>query len=132
MANELFMEKLGRVWSTMHVHSNFKETDDTLEVSRILHVPALYWSKDDGDLPHSRYINYKAVIDTINFGITNFNKEIGSPHAHNLQRTGQRGLRKGDRSKYIFSRYRENIQSNMMHFADKYRIKIATRLFKYF
>ena len=132
MANELFMEKLGGVWSIMQVHSKFKETDDTLAVSRILHVPALYWTKDDGDLPHSKYINYKAVIDTINAVITNFNKEIGSPHAPNLQRTGQRGLGKGDRRKYIFSRYRENIQWNMMHFPDKYRIEIATRLFQYF
>ena len=76
-----------------------------------------------GDLPHHKYTKYKAVIGTINAGITNFNKDIGSPHAHNLQRTGQR--------KYIFSRYREDIQWNMMHFADKYRIKIATRLFQY-
>ena len=95
-------------------------------------MPALYWTKDYGDLPHSKYINYKAVIDTINAVITNFNKEIGSPHAPNLQRTGQRGLGKGDRRKYIFSRYRENIQWNMMHFPDKYRIEIATRLFQYF
>ena len=132
LANELFMEKLGKIWDTMQVHSRYKDTDDTLAVSRILHVPALYWTEDDGDLPHAKYINYKAVIDTINGGITNFNKEIGSPHAPNLQRTGQRGLGKGDRRKYIFSRFRENIQWNMMHFADKYRIEIATRLFQYF
>ena len=46
--------------------------------------------------------------------------------------TGKRGLGKGDRPKYIFSRFSENIQWNMMHFADKYRIKIATRLFQHF
>ena len=132
LASELFMGKLGKIWDTMQAHSRYKETDDTLAVSRILHVPALYWTEDDGDLPHSKYTNYKAVIDTINGGITNFNKEIGSPHAPNLQRTGQRGLGKGDRRKYIFSRFRENIKWNMMHFADKYRIEIATRLFQYF
>ena len=72
-----------------------------------------------GDLPHHKYTKYKAVIGTINAGITNtnFNKEKGSTHANNLQRTGQRGLGKGARRKYIFSRY---------------HIKIAKRLFQYF
>ena len=113
----IMSNELGGVSSTMQ--------DDTLAVSRILHVPALYWTNDDGDLRHSKY---KAVIDTINAGITNFNKEKGSPHRPNLQRTGQRRLGKGDRRKYIFSRYRENIHMNMMHFADKYRIDCSSIL----
>ena len=50
----------------------------------------------------------------------------------NLQSTGRRGLGKGARSGYIFSRYREQDKSNMMHFADKFRIIIAMRLYKYF
>ena len=131
MAQEIFMEKVSRIWSTMQVHCKSKDTDDTLAVSRLLHVPALYWTKDDGDLPHPDYVNYKAI----NVSITSYNKEIGSPHAPNLQRTGQRGLGRGDRGdrgKYIFGRFREDIKWNMMHFADKYRIEIATRLYQYF
>ena len=132
LAQELFMEKVSRIWTIMKDHCKAKDTDDTLAISRILHVPALYWTEDDGDLPHPKYVNYKAVVDAINVSITAYNKEIGSPHAPNLQRTGQRGLGRGDRRKYIYSRFREDTKWNMMHFADKYRIEIATRLYQYF
>ena len=132
MAKDEFILRVRKIWTVMTDHGKSQNTDNTLAVSRLMLVPALYWHEDDGELPDPYYTNYKDVVEAINQGISEFNTEVGSPHTPNLQSTGRRGLGKGARSGYIFSRYREQDKSNMMHFADKFRIIIAMRLYKYF
>ena len=131
-AQEMFMERVRGIWSTMQDHSRDKDTDDTLAVSRILHVPQLYWHEHDGDHPHHNYVNHKHIVDAINESITIFNHEIGSPHTPKLQRMGERTLGKGARVCYNWSRFREVDRGSMMHLTDKYSFELTTRLYKYF
>ena len=131
-SQELFMERVRHLWQTIQRHSRDRDTDDTLAVSLLLHVPALYWHDHDGDLPSMNYFNYKSIIDAINTSIESFNSEIGSPFTPKLQRTGERTLGKGARTTYIWSRYREEEKAEMLHLKDKYRLELTTRLYKYF
>ena len=131
-AQDLFIERVRAIWHTMKCKSKEKGTNDTLAVCMVLHVPALYWHEHDKDFPHPDYTNYKPVIDAINDSIISFNQEIGSPHTPRLQRMGERTLGKGARVTYNWNRFREEDRWNMMHLADKYRIELATRLYKYF
>ena len=124
-AQEIFMEKVRQLWGTMLTHSTDMATDDTLAVSLLLHVPALYWH--DEELPCARYVNHKSVIDAVNISIENFNSEIGSPHTPKLQRTGERSLGKGARTTYIWSRFREEEKFDMLHLKDKYRLELTPK-----
>ena len=89
------MMRVRKIWAVMTDHSRSNDYDNTLAVSRLLLVPALYWNEDDGEFHCPYYTNYKDVAEAINNSITEFKREVGSPHTPNLQSTGRRGLGKG-------------------------------------
>jgi hypothetical protein len=116
-AQEMYMHRVRLMWNTMQDHSQLKATDDTLAVGLVLHVPALYWHEHDGEFPSPDYLNNKNVVDAINRSIESFNVEIGSPHTPKLQRTGERT--QAGKTRYIFTRFREEDKANMLHLKDK-------------
>ena len=56
-AEEIFVGKLGKLWDIMRRKSSEMETADTLPVSRVIHVPALYWHEHDGEALRPDYHN---------------------------------------------------------------------------
>lgn len=113
-------------------HSKQHKVKDSLAVGTILHVPALYWHKDDGPPPCPDYINYKAIVDKTNLKIEAFNIENGCTGAPKLQQSGERPLNKGKKRKYQFGAFREEEKFNMMHLKDHKRVKMAKSCVKYF
>ena len=111
-------------------HSNKYDVADTFAVGTILHVPALYWSKDNGDPPSSNYVNYKEVIDVCNLKIEGFNIEIGATSAPKLHQSGERGRK--DKRYYMFNVFREEAKQDMMHLNDSMKMLMAMRYVKYF
>ena len=64
-----FMASIKMLHNMVKRHSDLWKTDDIFAVAPILHVPALYWHKDDSEVPFKEYRNYAEVIDKINLSI---------------------------------------------------------------
>ena len=113
-------------------HSATHNVNSTLAVATVLHVPALYWHKDDGNPPSPDYVNYRCLIDTLNLKIEAFNIENGVSSAPKLHQTGERPLDKGRKRKFMFQAFREENKADMMHLKDHKRFKMVKCLVKYF
>ena len=131
-AKDLYMEKVEKLKSKVEAHKKYKNTDDTLAVSRLFRVPALYWGSDDGEYPGINYINYRPIIDAINLDIEAWNANNGSSKVPNLQNTGRRTVGKGARTGFMFNRFREAEHHKKLHFKDEIRADISKRFLKYF
>ena len=131
-ASEDIMGAIRGLLKLINEHSSTHSVDSTLAVATVLHVPALYWHKDDGPLPSPDYINYKPLIDTLNLKIEAFNIENGCCSAPKLHQTGERPLDKGKKRKYMFQAFREDVKANMMHLKDHKRKKMVMCLVKNF
>ena len=113
-------------------HSATHNVSSTLAVATVLHVPALYWHKDDGPPPTPDYVNFKCLIDTLNLKIEEFNILNGASSAPKLHQTGERPLDKGKKRKFMFQAFREDKREDMMHLKDRRRFKMIKCLVKYF
>ena len=104
----------------------------TLAVATLLHVPALYWHKDNGPPPTTYYINYKELINILNLKIEAFNIVNGATSAPKLHQTGERPLDKGKKRKFQFQAFSEENRADMLHLKDHKRFKMVKCLVKYF
>ena len=127
-----FMASIKMLHNTVKRHTDLWKTDDTLAVAPILHVPALYWHKDDGEVPFKEYRNYAEVIDKINLSIDAYNTEFGVTAAPSfIKRAGERGLKNGRRI-FRWDAWKETEKSNMINLNDKQRIAVMKKLVTYF
>ena len=131
-ASEDIMTSIKGLHRIVLEHSATHNVKSTLAVATVLHVPALYWHKDDGAPPSPDYTNYKDLIDTLNLKIEAFNIENGVSSAPKLHQTGERPLNRGKKRTYQFQAFRENDRANMMHLKDHKRQKMVKCLVKYF
>ena len=126
------MASIKMLHNTVRRHSELWKTDDTLAVAPIMHVPALYWHKDDGNLPFEEYRNYAEVIDKINLSIDAYNEEFGVSAAPSfIKRAGERGLKSGRRI-YRWDAWKESEKNNMINLNDKQKIAVMKKLVTYF
>ena len=112
-------------------HSVRFDVDDTLAVSTILHVPALYWHAEDGNYPTTNYVNLKEVMDKTNLKISAFNLKHGMT-APKLHQSGERGLKHGQKMVFMWNAWREEDKHDMMHLKDQHRFKMVRLVVKYF
>ena len=88
-ASDDIMSSIKGLYRLVEEHSTTFSVKSTLAVATVLHVPALYWHKDDGPPPSPDYINYKELIDTLNLKIEAFNIENGASSAPSSTRLGK-------------------------------------------
>ena len=124
------MDAIKSLHQAIKAHSKHWDTEDTLAVGTILHVPAMYWHEADGEYPSFDYNNLKEVVDKTNLKIEAFNLENGSPSTHTpkLHQAGERGLKVGGGKTvkmYIFQAWREEEKQAMMHLKDPHRFKMT-------
>ena len=112
-------------------HSVRFDVDDTLAVSTILHVPALYWHAEDGNYPTTNYVNLKEVMDKTNLKISAFNLKHGMT-APKLHQSGERGLKHGKKRVFMWNAWREEDKHDMMHLKDQHRFKMVRLVVKHF
>ena len=110
-------------------HSNKYDVTDTFAVGTVLHVPALYWIVENGELP-ANYVNHKEIIDKTNIKIEAFNIEIGSTSAPKLHQSGERGRR--EKRYYMADAFREREMRDKMHLNDGMKMQVVKRYVKYF
>jgi hypothetical protein len=94
------------LYGTIQENSKKIDTDDTLAVMTVLHVPAMYWHDHDGPYfncfqimmapTQPQILNMKLVVDKVNLTIEAFNLEIGSRTVPKLQQLGEVG-RQGEK-----------------------------------
>ena len=132
MASEDIMTSIKGLHKLVLEHSVIHNVRSTLAVATVLHVPALYWHKDNGAPPSPDYVNYKDLVDTLNLKIEAFNIENGVSSAPKLHQTGERPLSKGKKRVYQFQAFREDDKAKMMHLKDHKRHKMVKCLVKYF
>ena len=132
MASEDIMTSIKGLHKLVLEHSVTHNVRSTLAVATVLHVPALYWHKDNGAPPSPDYVNYKDLVDTLNLKIEAFNIENGVSSAPKLHQTGERPLSKGKKRVYQFQAFREDDKAKMMHLKDHKRHKMVKCLVKYF
>ena len=72
-ASEDIMSSIRGLHKVILEHSVSHNVKSTLAVATVLHVPALYWHKDNGAPPSPDYVNYKDLVDTLNLKIEAFN-----------------------------------------------------------
>ena len=131
-ASDDIMTSIKGLNRSVQEHSSTFGVKSTLAVATVLHVPALYWHKDDGPPPTPDYLNFKELIDTLNLKIEAFNIENGASSAPKLHQTGERPLDKGKKRKYQLQAFREENRADMMHLKDHKRVKMVKCLVKYF
>ena len=112
-------------------HSVRFDVDDTLAVSTILHVPAMYWHDDDGNYPTANYVNLKEVVDKTNLKIAAFNLK-NRMTAPKLHQSGERSLKHGKKRVFMWNAWREEDKHNMMHLKDQHRFKMVRLVVKHF
>ena len=88
-ASDDIMSSIKGLYRLVEEHSTTFSVKSTLAVATVLHVPALYWHKDDGPPPTPDYVNYKELIDTLNLKIEAFNIDNGATSASKLQQIGK-------------------------------------------
>jgi hypothetical protein len=120
------------LYNTIQEHSKKFDTDNTLAVMTVLHVPAMYWHEHDGPYPTPDYLNMKPVVDKVNLTIEAFNLEIGSRSAPKLQQSGERGRQGGKVRVYMMDSFRESKPEKKMHLKNEYRSQMVHRIVKYF
>ena len=126
------MASIKMLHNTIRRHSVLWKTDDTLAVAPVLHVPAFYWHKDDGELPSQGYRNYADIIDQINSSIDSYNSEFGVSAAPSfIKRAGERGLKSGRRI-YRWDAWKETEKESMVNLKDHHKIAIMKKLVTYF
>ena len=103
MASEYIMTSIKGLHKLVLEHSVTHNVRSTLTVATVLHVPALYWHKDNGAPPSPDYVNYKDLVDTLNLKIEN-----GVSSAPSLHQAGERPLNKGEKRVYQFQAFRED------------------------
>ena len=111
LVSEDIIDAIEALLKVVKQHSVRFDVDDTLAVSTILHVPAMYWHADDGNHPTANYVNLKDVMDKTNLKIAAFNLKNGM--------TARNALREEDKH-------------NMMHLKDQHRFKMVRLVVKYF
>ena len=131
-ASEDIMTSIRSLHKVVLEHSVTHNVKSTLAVATVLHVPALYWHKDNGAPPSPDYVNYKDLVDTLNLKIEAFNIENGVSSAPKLHQSGERPLNKGKKRVYQFQAFREDDRAKMMHLKDHKRRKMVKCLVKYF
>ena len=126
------MGSIKMLHNTISRHGEVHGVDDTLAVAPLMHIPSLYWHKDDGDFPTSEYRNFSAVIDETNKQIEAYNTESGVAAAPNfLKRAGERGLKNGRRI-YRWDAWKGEEREKMTELKDNFRISITKKLVTYF
>ena len=127
-----FDENIRGLYMTVQEHSRKYDTDDSLAVLTVLHVPAIYWHEHDGPYPTDNYLNMKPVVDKVNLAIEAFNLELGASSAPKLHQMGERGRNKGKVRVYMWEAFRENSPKDMMHLKDIVRFRMVKHIVKYF
>ena len=132
LATAEIMGSVKMLHNTIARHSELYGVKDTLAVAPIMHTPALYWHKDDGQFPNSDYTNYADMIDKINLKIEEYNVEFGVTAAPNfIKRAGERGLKNGRRI-FRWDAWKESDRNRMCHLKDSFRIAVMKKLVIYF
>ena len=127
-----FIDDIKSLYATIKEHSKKYDTDDSLAVLTVLHVPAIYWHDHDGPYPTADYINMKPVVDKINLAIEAFNLEFGASSAPKLHQMGERGRQKGKVRVFMWEAFRETNPKDMMHLKDIVRFRMVKHIVKYF
>ena len=126
------MGSMKMLHNTIARHSEQYGVKDSLAIAPILHTPAFYWHKNDGQLPTPDYKNYADMIDVINLKIEEYNIEFGVTAAPNfMKRAGERGLKNGRRI-FRWDAWKESERDKMCHLTDNLRISIMKKLVTYF